>query len=67
MLSKSAIQEFQAIYNRKFGKNISFAEAESKGMALLRLYKAVCKTHDNIPTSNGNDKNDDPNRNIQHQ
>lgn len=48
MLSKEAIKEFQTIYRKTFGQDISLIEAESKGLALLRLYKAVLKTTDSI-------------------
>jgi len=50
MLSKQAIEEFQALYNKIFGQAISLLEAESKGLALLRLYKAVLKTTDSKDT-----------------
>jgi len=48
MLSKQAIEEFQTIYIKTYGQDISLKEAESKGLALLRLYKAVLKTPDSI-------------------
>jgi len=48
MLSKEAIKEFQTIYRQTYGQDISLKEAESKGLALLRLYKAVLKTTDSI-------------------
>ena len=41
MLSKEAIEEFRAIYKAEYGEEISFEEAERKGMNLLLLYKAV--------------------------
>jgi hypothetical protein len=46
MISKEAIEEFQTIYRKTFGQDISLIEAESKALALLRLYKAVLKTTD---------------------
>lgn len=41
MLSKEAIEEFQAIYLKTYGKEISFSEAEVQAAKLLRLYKIV--------------------------
>jgi len=46
MLSKKAIEEFQTIYRKVYGQDITMSEAEAKGMALLRLYKAVLKPTD---------------------
>ncbi len=57
MLSQEAVKEFQNIYQQKFGQNISLIEAQAKGLALLRLYRAVLKPSTNkgsIDESTGN-------------
>ncbi len=43
MLSKKAIDEFKAIYKKEFGQEISDAEAQEKGMKLLRFFKIIYK------------------------
>jgi hypothetical protein len=41
MLPKDAIQEFQTIYAKMYGKQIDDAEASRRAGKLLELYKAV--------------------------
>lgn len=41
MLSEQAIKEFQAIYKKEFGEDISYAEASEKGTKLIRLFKII--------------------------
>ena len=41
LLSKKAVEEYQDIYFRVFGEHISFAEASSQGIKLLRLFKII--------------------------
>jgi hypothetical protein len=41
MLSKQAIEEFQDIYLKTYGKEISFSEAEVQAEQFLRLFKLV--------------------------
>lgn len=41
MLGKEAIEEFQAIYLKEFGKRLSIEEATEHATNLLRLYKSV--------------------------
>lgn len=41
MLSKQAITEFQEIYLKTYGKELSFEEAAECAGQLIRLYKAV--------------------------
>jgi len=53
MLSQEAIKSFQTIYRQTYGQNISLAEAEAKGLALLRLYRAVLKPSDLEENHNG--------------
>ena len=43
MLSDEDISEFQALYKKHFGKEISREEAYDKGVRLIRLIKAVYK------------------------
>jgi len=40
-LSKEAIEEFQKIYKKEFGKEISYKEAYEKGMRLITLMEIV--------------------------
>lgn len=47
MLSKDAIKEFQEIYTKEYGEEISFEEAQEKGERLVRLYKVIYKPKDN--------------------
>ena len=39
MLTKKAIEEFQAIYFQTYGKEISFAEAAEQALRLIRFCK----------------------------
>lgn len=41
MLSKRAIEEFQEIYFKTFGKRLSFDDAADQALRLLRFYKFV--------------------------
>lgn len=41
MLSKQAIEEFQEIYLKTYGKEIPFSEAEVQAEQFLRLFKLV--------------------------
>lgn len=41
MPSKQAIKEFQEIYRKTYGKEISFAEAEVQANALMSFVRAV--------------------------
>lgn len=41
MLSKQAIEKFQEIYLKAYGKGLSFAEAAEQATQIIRLYKAV--------------------------
>ena len=41
MLSKKAIEEYQAIHKKEFGVEISEQEAQEQGMKLLRLFKLI--------------------------
>ena len=39
MLSEKAIEEFQEIYKKKFGKEISYQDASESGQRLVNLFK----------------------------
>ena len=41
MLSKQAIEEFQNIYLKTYGRDISYEEAAKLAAQVLRLHKAV--------------------------
>lgn len=41
LLSKKAVNEYQKIFLREFGKPISYEEANSQGVRLLRLFKII--------------------------
>jgi len=43
MLSKQSIFEFQQIYKKNFGVEISFDEAREQGVKLIDLFKIVYK------------------------
>lgn len=56
MLSKQAIEEFQEIYLKTYGKALSFAEASEQAHQMIRLFKFVLKQ----PADSGtNDVEDD--------
>ena len=40
-LSKQAIFEYQAIYKKQFGKEISLEDAQEQATKLLRLFKLI--------------------------
>ncbi|OGI97309.1 hypothetical protein A3A11_01420 [Candidatus Nomurabacteria bacterium RIFCSPLOWO2_01_FULL_43_15] len=41
MLSEKAIEEFQEIYKKKFGKEISYQDASENGQRLVNLFKIL--------------------------
>lgn len=41
MLSKQAIMEYQAIYKKVYGEDISYEQAMEKGTQLLRLFQLI--------------------------
>ena len=41
ILSRKAVEEYQAIYLQVFGETISYEEASAQGMRLLRLFKII--------------------------
>ena len=41
MLSKQAIEEFQGIYLKTYGKELSFDEAALQASQMIRLYKVI--------------------------
>lgn len=41
VLSKKAIEEYQEIYKKTFGEEISYERASEQGMKLLRLFKII--------------------------
>ena len=41
MLSKQAIEEFQEIYFKTYGEELSFAEAAQQATQMIQLYKVV--------------------------
>ena len=43
MLPEKSIQEFQMLYRKHFGKDISGAEALEKGLRLMRLVEIVSR------------------------
>lgn len=43
MLPKEAILEYQAIYKKVFGKDISYDEALEKGTELIKLFQLIHK------------------------
>jgi hypothetical protein len=43
MLSDKSIEEFQQLYKKHFGKEISKQEAMEQGLKLIQLMKAVLK------------------------
>ncbi|MDP2643258.1 MAG: hypothetical protein Q8P62_05440 [Candidatus Peregrinibacteria bacterium] len=43
-LSPESIKEFQEIYKKELGKEITKEEAEEMGNDLLSLYSLICKT-----------------------
>jgi hypothetical protein len=41
MLSKQAVEEFQEIYLKTYGEELSFAEATQQATQIIQLYKVV--------------------------
>ena len=50
MLPKEAILEYQAIYKKVFGKEISYEQALEKGTNLIRLFQLIYRP---IPRKGG--------------
>ncbi len=43
MISNEHIQKFKKLYKNRFGKELSDAEAQEKGSALMRFMKIIYK------------------------
>ncbi len=43
MLSKQASEEYQKIFKKEFGQDITIGEAEEQGTRLLRLFEILLK------------------------
>ncbi|MGR3218356.1 MAG: hypothetical protein ACUZ8H_00880 [Candidatus Anammoxibacter sp.] len=56
MISKIAVEEYQAIYLKQYGKTLSFEEAEFQAANLLRLYKAVLAPEAKTNQLNGEER-----------
>lgn len=41
VLSKKAVEEYQEIYKKTYGEEISYEQAAQQGMGLLRLFKII--------------------------
>lgn len=41
MLSKEAVLDYQAIYKKQYGKEISLEQAQEQGIKLLRLFGLI--------------------------
>lgn len=46
MLTKEAIEEFQGVYLREYGYELSFEEAHQLALSLLRFYKTLLQKQD---------------------
>lgn len=42
-LSKNTVEEFQEIYKEEYGINISYEEAETQALRVLRLFSLIYK------------------------
>lgn len=42
-LSKKAVEEYQQIYKKTFGEDISYQQANEQGIRLLKVFKQVYK------------------------
>ena len=58
MLSKQAIEEFQGIYLKTYGKEISFAEASEQAQQMILLFKFVLEDPLNNRTKEEDHKTD---------
>lgn len=52
-LTDAQLAEFQALYEKRFGKSIDKAEALDKGLALVRLLEMVLRNRANMPEATG--------------
>jgi len=57
MLSKQATEEYQMIYKKFFGTEISYAEALEQGEKLIKLFKIVYRPISKAWISELNNKN----------
>jgi hypothetical protein len=46
MISETAIKEFQRLYLREYGCQLSFEEAHQLALSLLRFYKTLLQKQD---------------------
>ena len=51
-LSDNAIKEFQHLYKKHFGKSISYAQAKSDGLLLIKLISRIQPTNMEMDNSN---------------
>lgn len=43
MISQKAVEEYQEIYKKVYGEEISYEQASEQGMKVLRLFKLIYK------------------------
>lgn len=43
MLSKQAVEEYQKIFKKEYGQNLTYAEAEEQGNRLLKFFEILIK------------------------
>ena len=52
MITEKDLQQYQAIYEEKFGHPISSEQAQEQGLKLLRLLEIVQENQNHNPTNN---------------
>ena len=62
MLSKQAIEEFQEIYLKTYGKELSFAEASEQAHQMISLFKFVLKHPSDSQAKNAEEDKTDWNK-----
>lgn len=52
MLTKNDIEEYQKVYKKVYGEEISYSEALEQGTRLLNFFKVICKPTENYQYNN---------------
>jgi hypothetical protein len=58
-LTEKQVKEFQEIYKKEFGEEISYEKAYEKGTNLVQLFEAVFKPRENTEKKDKNKDEDD--------
>ena len=58
MLPKEAVEEFQTIWRKQFGEEISYVDAEIRGIELIELFQLIAPKEEDFIKKKSEEKPD---------